>query len=143
MPIESVVADANVLLSAITGKAALRVFTEFEVTVRVAKFNVNEVVEYLPEMAAQYDLTTEFLEMQWKLLPIQVHAEEDYHRYLNQALANLAKRDPEDAHALALARKLGVPLWSNDRDLAGLGVECYPTARLLAALKKERRAVRD
>ena len=143
MPIESVVADANVLLSAVTGKAALRVFTEFEVTVHVSRFNVNEVVEYLPEMAAQYNLPPEFLEMQWKLLPIQVHAEEDYHRYLNRALADLAKRDPEDAHALALARKLGVPLWSNDRDLVGLGLECYPTARLLAALKRESRAVRD
>ena len=31
MPIAGVVADANVLLSAVVGKAALRVFTEFNV----------------------------------------------------------------------------------------------------------------
>lgn len=36
MPIESVVADANVLLSAVVGKAALRVFTESNVVVHVA-----------------------------------------------------------------------------------------------------------
>ena len=36
MPIEGVVADANVLLSAVVGKAALRVFTEFNVIVHVA-----------------------------------------------------------------------------------------------------------
>ena len=141
MPIESVVADANVLLSAITGRAALRVFTEFEITVHVARFNMDEVAEYLPEMAVQYDLPVQFLEMQWKLLPLQVHAEQDYHRYLNQALVDLAKRDPEDAHALALARKLKLPLWSNDRDLAGLDIECFSTARLLAALIKERKVI--
>jgi hypothetical protein len=29
-------------------------------------------------------------------------------------------------------------LWSNDRDLDGLDVECFTTARLLATLKRER-----
>lgn len=48
MPIASVVADANVLLSAVAGKAALRVFTEFGLTVHVAEFTADEVVEYLP-----------------------------------------------------------------------------------------------
>ncbi|MGE0825683.1 MAG: hypothetical protein AB7G75_05835 [Candidatus Binatia bacterium] len=37
MPIVSVVADANVLLSAVVGKALLRVFTKFTVTVHVAR----------------------------------------------------------------------------------------------------------
>lgn len=46
MPIEGVVADANVLLSAVVGKAALQVFTEFNVSVHVAKFNTDEVAEY-------------------------------------------------------------------------------------------------
>jgi putative transposase len=40
------------------------------------------------------------------------------------------------AHPLALARALGLPLWSNDRDLWGHGVECYPTARLLQELER-------
>jgi predicted nucleic acid-binding protein len=140
VPIESVVADANVLLSAVTGKAALRVFTEFQITVHVARFSVDEVTEYLPEMARQYDLPPQFLEMQWKLLPVRVHTEEDYHRYLKRSLADMAARDREDAHALALARKMRLPLWSNDRDLAGLDVECFSTARLLAVLTRQRRA---
>jgi hypothetical protein len=48
VPIESVVADANVLLSAVVGKAALRVITAFDVIVHVAQFNADEVTEYLP-----------------------------------------------------------------------------------------------
>jgi predicted nucleic acid-binding protein len=138
VPVESVVADANVLLSAVTGRAALRVFTKYEVAIHVAQFNVDEVLEYIPEMAAKHGLPAELVEMQWKLLPVAVHAFDEYRGHFDQALADLANRDPEDAHALALARRLRVPLWSNDRDLHGLGVECFSAARLLAVLKKER-----
>ncbi|HZF11361.1 MAG TPA: PIN domain-containing protein [Thermoanaerobaculia bacterium] len=136
MPIEEIVADANVLLSAVVGKAALRVFTDFALSVHVTKFNADEVIEYLPDMAAKYRLPGELVEMQWKLLPLQIHLQEGYHRHLDQALLDLAERDPEDAHALALARQLALPLWSNDRDLVGLGVDCYSTARLLALLDR-------
>lgn len=41
MPIEGVVADANVLLSARVGKAVLRVITEFKLEVHVAQFNAD------------------------------------------------------------------------------------------------------
>jgi predicted nucleic acid-binding protein len=50
-------------------------------------------------------------------------------------LKQLLDRDPEDAHALALAWALGLPLWSNDRDFEGQAVERYTTARLLHALE--------
>jgi predicted nucleic acid-binding protein len=110
---------------------------EFEVAVHAARFNADEVAEYLPLMAAKYRLPFELVEMQWKLLPIEVHEIEEYRRWFDQAHADLAARDPEDAHALALARCLGLPLWSNDRDLARRGVECYPTARLLAMLQRQ------
>jgi hypothetical protein len=43
-----VVADANVLLSAVIGKAAARVFFDFEVTVHATEFNALEVEEYIP-----------------------------------------------------------------------------------------------
>ncbi|MGH9362929.1 MAG: PIN domain-containing protein [Thermoanaerobaculia bacterium] len=142
MPIASVVADANVLLSAAIGKAALRVMTEFEVAVHAARFNAEEVAEYLPLMATKYRLPLELVEMQWKLLPIEVHEFEDYRRWFGRAHAELAARDPEDAHALALARSLGLPLWSNDRDLEGFGVERYTTARLLSVLQRERESAK-
>ncbi len=45
MPIAAVVGDANVLLSAVIGKAALRVITEYGVEAHVARFNVDEVAE--------------------------------------------------------------------------------------------------
>ena len=135
MPIAAVVADANVLLSAVIGKAALRVLTALEVEVHVTRFNADEVEEYLPRMAATYRLPIELVELQWRLLPLHVHSESSYRDQLARARRDLASRDPEDAHPLALARHLGLPLWSNDRDLEGHGVECFTTARLLASIE--------
>jgi len=135
MHIDAVVADANALLSAIVGKAALRVMTEFGVVVHVARFNVEEVAEYLPSMAAKYGLPLDLVELQWKLLPITIHSIDEYEDQFAGALQDLAARDPEDAHALALARSLELPLWSNDRHLMNLGSDVYSTARLLRVLE--------
>ena len=138
MPIAGVVADANVLLSAVVGKAALRIFTEFNVVVHVAEFNIDKVAEYLPHMARKYGLQVELVEMQWKLLPLRIHPLDAYRSGLRRATADLKRRDPEDAHALALARSLTLPIWSNDRDLSGLDVDCYSTARFLRLLAEEK-----
>lgn len=134
MPIAAVVGDANVLLSAAIGKAALRVFTEYHVEVHVARFNADEVLEYLPNLTEKYGLPADLVALQWRLLPLRMHEQVDYAECLPGARRDLAARDPDDAHPLALARTLRLPLWSNDKDLAGHDVECFTTARLLAAL---------
>ena len=105
------------LLSAVAGKAAVRIFTEFGLTVHVAEFTAEEVGEYLPVMAQKYAMASELIDMQWRLLAIHRHPAHAYRRAYPRAVADLAQRDPEDAHALALARTLHLPLWSNDRDL--------------------------
>lgn len=134
MPIDAVVADANVLLSAVVGKAALRVFADHRVTVHATEFNASEVEEYLPHLSAKYGLPEHLVQLQWRLLPVVLHAEAEYAECLAEALEYLRDRDPEDAHALALAWTLRLPLWSNDRDFEAQGVERYTTAALLRAL---------
>jgi predicted nucleic acid-binding protein len=133
--IGAVVADANVLLSAVVGKAALRVITDYAVIVHVAELNANEVEEYLPRLAGKYRLPEDVVELQWRLLPVVIHAEAEYAAHLAKARARLQDRDPEDAHALALAWHLKLPLWSNDRDFEGQTVARYTTAELLKALE--------
>lgn len=135
-PGAAVVADANVLLSAAVGKAALRPFTEFSLEVHAARFNASEVEEYLPQLSEKYGLPGDLVELEWMLLPVVVHPEAAYADQLDRARRILAGRDPDDAHPLALAFALGLPIWSNDRDLQGHGVECYPTARLLSELQR-------
>lgn len=134
MPIAGVVADANVLLSAIIGKAALRVFEEFGIQVHTTHFNRNEVLEYLPRLASKYGLPPTTVELQLELLALRVHSEESYKDSLPWARAALGDRDLDDAHPLALSRALDLPLWSNDRDLQLPGVRCYTTAALLKVL---------
>jgi predicted nucleic acid-binding protein len=79
----------------------------------------------------------ELVELQWKLLPVRLHAKEEYNRYFDEALAALEHRDPEDAHVLALAKSLGLPIWTNDRDLISRGPDCYTTAKLLRILDEQ------
>lgn len=129
-----VVADANVLLSAATGKAALRVFSEYKIPVHTTRFNAEEVMEYLPRLSSKYAIPLELLQLQWKLLPLEIHPLDSYSGHFEAASRVLAARDPEDAHPLALARALSLPIWSNDSDLANVGVDCYTTARLLKVL---------
>lgn len=135
MPIDAVVADANVLLSAVVGKAALRVIAEHGVTVHATEFNAGEVEEYLPVLSTKYGLPEDLVQLQWRLLPVVLHAEAEYAERLPEALETLRERDPEDAHALALAWALGLPLWSNDRDFEEQAVERYTTARILRSLE--------
>ena len=138
MNIDGVVADANVLLSAVIGKAALRVFTEFSVPIHTSQFNADEVLEYLPVMAQKYDLPIDLVLYRWHLLPMQVHQQYEYILYLDTARQALTERDPDDAHPLALALELHLPLWTNDKDLSGHGVECLTTAVLLTRLSRPR-----
>ncbi len=126
---------AVVLLSAAVGKAALRVFTEHGLTVHATELNADEVEEHPPHLAAKYDLPEELVQLQWRLLPVVLHPEPEYAGWVAEALAQLRDRDPEDAHALVLARALRLALGSNDRDFEGQAVERYTTARLLRELE--------
>lgn len=138
MPIEAVVADVNVLLSAVIGKAAQKIFSEHDLKVHVAEFNAREVKEYLPVMAGKYELPVGLVDLRWQILPLIIHKTSEYAGHYKRALADLKDRDPEDAHALALARALGYPIWSNDRHLTKLAIPCYTTARLIKILEKQK-----
>jgi len=135
MPLKSVAADANVILSAIAGKAALRVFLHAGLEIVTARFNLDEVEEYLEVMAEQYGLQAEILESQLRLLPLKICLSDYYEDLLPEAARRLAGRDDDDIELLALALKLNIPVWSNDNDFKKTGIEVYTTAKLIKALK--------
>jgi predicted nucleic acid-binding protein len=132
--LEKIVADSNVILSAILGKAALKVFTKTDIKVAATAFNINEVNEYIPKLATKYKLEPETLQIQLKLLPIKVYDKEEYKSFIKRAEERIEKRDPKDVDALALALKLRVPIWSNDKDFQSARIELYNTAELLKKL---------
>jgi len=96
--------------------------------------NVAEVLEYVPEFAARYGLPKETLLDALELLPIVVYSKRDYSTHLFAARALMANRDPDDIPLAALALKLGVPVWSNDRHFNDFPNGVVTTARLLKLL---------
>jgi predicted nucleic acid-binding protein len=137
-PVDRVAADTNVLLSAVLGHAALKVFTEYDVAVVSPSGVVEEVRDYLPEVGEQDDISVEALESQLRLLAIREYEREAYEEKLIEARSRIGARDPDDIDLLALALVLEIPVWSNDSDFKGAGVEWYTTARLLKLLAKRR-----
>lgn len=129
------VADSNVLLSAVIGKGALKVFLAGEFDVLATAYNMDEVLEYIPFMARKYGLSQRHLLLQLRMLPIKVFKENHYKSMIPVAGKALAERDPDDVHPAALALKEKVLLWSNDRDLAVVpGVTTVTTTKLLSSL---------
>jgi predicted nucleic acid-binding protein len=132
--LRSVAADSNVLLSAIVGKAAIRVFDDPRLVVVTTQDNIAEIVEYLPEFAAKYELSEESLLEVFERLPIQVFGKRQYSTHVFEARSLLGERDPDDVPLAALALKLGIPVWSNDRDFDNFPTGVYSTAKLIKVL---------
>lgn len=129
-----VAADANVLLSAVTGGAALKVFTQSSVAVVSTAVVLSEVREYLPTMGERYGIMPEALEAQLRLLAVKEYGAAEYKSRVKEAERRIGTRDPDDVGLLALALRLRVPIWSNDRDLEAARVRRFTTAGLLQAL---------
>ena len=133
------VVDANPILSAIMGGAALRVFE----CVRVLEFataahTLDEVLRYLPQLSrkAKRPVSTVFLQL--ALLPLQVYDRSFYSQKLKEATDRIGGRDPNDVDLLALAMALDQTVWSNDKDFESVRVTLFTTAQLLALLEAPR-----
>lgn len=134
-PLKKLAADANVILSAVAGKAALRVFLKEDIDIVTTQFNIDEVREYLDVIAEQYGISEEILDSQLKLLPLKIYPRHSYEDLIQKASKKLSGRDEDDSELLALAMKLKIPVWSNDRDFQHSGIEVITTAKLLKILK--------
>lgn len=132
--IRSVAADSNVLLSAVAGRAARRVLAVEELVVVTTEHNISEIVEYLPVFAKRYALPEDLLLQSLALLPVEVHSERSYSSEIPRARTLLADRDPDDIDLAALALKLQIPIWSNDRDYEHFPLGSFTTAQLLKML---------
>ena len=132
------VADANVLLSAVIGGRAslvLRHDTIGQVFTPAAA--CDEVFEYLPSLAKKKRLDLDTLILACGVLPVTVVERSEYEGKLSTARRRIGKRDPDDVDVLALALQLNVAVWSNDNDFENTGVEWHTTAELLKMLGVE------
>ncbi len=132
------IADANVLLSAVLGGRAKLVFGHLGVEeILTTAFTLGEVQEYAVELARARRLSEDTVLLATATLPVTVVERDVYANLLPEAQRRIGQRDSEDADVLALALHLKAPVWSNDRDFEGTGVERYTTAQLLRKLSTE------
>jgi predicted nucleic acid-binding protein len=129
------VADANVLLSAVIGGLAKLALQHPDIeAVYAPVFALDEVHEYLGVLAEKKRLRLDTLLLTLAALPVTVVERSEYQRYLKEATRRMLRRDPNDVDVLALSLQFGVPVWSNDNDFEDAGVKWYTTAELLKAL---------
>ncbi len=94
---------------------------------------LDDVSRYLPSLAEKLDVSPSFLQYALDLLPLETYSARTYTRTLGEAGRRIGQRDPSDIEVLALALRLDLPVWSNDRDFESAQIEVFTTAQLLAA----------
>jgi len=116
--------DANVVLSALIGGKANRVFAEAKGVKFVTTASViNEIEEYIPVLAKKKGLSENVMEAAFSLLKLEVILSETYSEQIPAAMILIGKRDPEDVELAALALALKCTAWSNDNDLVEVGTD--------------------
>ncbi|MGB9195893.1 MAG: PIN domain-containing protein [Terriglobales bacterium] len=129
------VADANVLLSAVLGGRAKAVLQHPAIDeLLTPEVALSEVQEYAVILARKRRLSMDTLLLAVAALPVTVVEQAVYSRVLSRARRLIGRRDPDDVDVLALALHTELPLWSNDNDFEAAGVEWYTTAELLRKL---------
>jgi predicted nucleic acid-binding protein len=106
----------------------------FETSVRefaVPEIVLSEVREHVPQLARKLGTMPAFLEYALDLLPLRRYSARAYRETMVEARRRIGSRDPDDIDVLALALRLRAPLWSNDRDFEGTGVERLTTPDIL------------
>jgi len=130
------VADANVLLSAVIGGRAKAVLEHPSITeILTAEATLVEVQEYATQPAAKKRLSQDVVMLAVASLPVRVVEREIYEKSIPEAKRRIGRRDPDDVEILALALHVGAAIWSNDNDFEDAGVQWFTTAALLARLQ--------
>jgi predicted nucleic acid-binding protein len=129
------VADANVLLSAVLGGRAKAVLEHPDVSeVVTTEVTLAEVQEYAAHLAVKKRLPLDIVLMAVSTLPVKVIARGVYEKRIAEAKRRIGRRDPDDVEILAPALQMDLAVWPNDNDFEGVGVEWLTTAELIAKL---------
>jgi predicted nucleic acid-binding protein len=130
--IELLVVDANPLLSALLGGRAREILFCGRSAFFSPQATLFEVEKYLPFVAQKLDRAELDLFREFELLPVTAVQPHVYESELGRATELIGWRDPKDVPVLALAVRLRLPVWTEDRDFENIpGVSVYKTADLL------------
>ena len=137
----ALVADANAVVSALIGGRASLAFGNVSLPpVHAADAVRQEVLEWLPKLAAKRRLDLGLRLALFQLLPIRWADETEYEPQEAEARRRMRQRDEEDwpsvALAFALSESRTVAIWTNDKDFSVARVETITTGELLDQLRR-------
>jgi predicted nucleic acid-binding protein len=96
-----------------------------------------EIARHIPRLAVKRNLDASLLFAALAVMPVDWKPASAYEDLREQAQERISARDPDDWPTVALALKLSLSVWSQDKDLAVAGVEVLTTGDLLDALRHE------
>ena len=102
-----------------------------------------EIVRHIPRLADKRGLDATLLLAALVVMPVEWKVAAEYEELREEAECRIAARDPDDWPTVALALKVGLPVWSQDKDLGDAGVEVFTTGELLDALREEQEPERS
>ncbi|MFZ1085870.1 MAG: PIN domain-containing protein [Terracidiphilus sp.] len=130
-----IAADANVLLSAVIGGRARLVLNHPEIKeVLTSEATFAEVREYAVLLGRKKKLTPDSILLTMAALPVKIISTDVCADAIDKARRLIGWRDPDDIEILALALHFKIPLWTNDNDFEGCGIERFTTAEILQKL---------
>jgi predicted nucleic acid-binding protein len=137
---DALVADANVLLSAvIAGRARDALLHEDIPPVFAAQAIGDEVLEHLPAICRKRRLDLGLLLPTFASLPVRWMGTPQYERHEREARERMAGRDEDDSPTVALALALTgsrpVAIWTQDKDFEISGLDTVTTGALLDCLE--------
>jgi predicted nucleic acid-binding protein len=128
-------ADANALLSAVLGGRARLVLDHPDIDeVVTTEATFAEVREYALLLGRKKKIDPDTLLLTLAALPVSIVSLEAYKNAMAEARRLIEWRDPDDIEILALTLHMKIPLWSNDNDFEGCGIERFTTAEILRKL---------
>jgi predicted nucleic acid-binding protein len=94
-----------------------------------------EIARHVPRLASKRKLDPALLFAALQVMPIEWKAADEYESHREEAEHRIANRDPDDWPTIALALKLNLPIWTQDKDHTDARIEIFTTGDLLDALR--------
>lgn len=140
MPLRLEVAvDSTSLISALLGGRALQPLFSPLFRHLTTERTTWEVKRYLPMISARSGVAEREVLQLFELFPLTAYQSVFYERFIPRADQQVGTRDPRDVDILALAYRLGAPLWTADRDLQEVpDVQIVTTEDLLDLTRQSR-----
>lgn len=135
--IESLVVDANPLLSALLAGRAREILFTSGLQFYSPQATLFEVEKYLPFVARKLGRSELDLFREFELLPVTAVQPQVYDSDVARATHLIGQRDAKDVPVLALALRLRLPVWTEDRDFENVpDVAVFKTVDLLALVRR-------